>query len=92
MEKHMFEKPYHFEGQEYTEIELDLDGLTGADMEAAQREFASKGNFTVMHTMDLAYLAILASMAAKKPREFITKLPAKEYNKITTKVQNFLLG
>lgn len=87
-----FAKPFSFEGQEYESIKLDLESLTGEDMIAAEREFTAGGNFTAMTEMNKQYLSIIAAKAAKLPNEFMRRLPAKEFSKVTVLVQNFLLG
>ena len=38
--KYILSKEYEFEGQKYTEIELNLDVLTGKDVSAVKREWA----------------------------------------------------
>lgn len=42
--KYILSKEYEFEGQKYTEIELNLDVLTGKDVSAVKREWARAGN------------------------------------------------
>jgi hypothetical protein len=90
--QHIFAKPYTFEGTEYSEVEIDLDGLTGADLSVAKREWAAPGNFSPIPSTDMDFCASVAARAAKKPLEFFTGLPAKEYAKITQAVSNFLLA
>lgn len=92
METLTLNKPYSFEGADYTEIVLDLDGLTGEDMLQAEREFSAGKEFAPVPVMNSAYIAIVAAKAAKKPAEFIKRLPAKEFSKVIVTVQNFLLG
>lgn len=89
--KFTFSKPYTFEGQEYTEIDCDLEGLTGKDVSAAKRDWSSQGNFSAVITADLEFCSYVAAKAAKLPIEFFEGLPAKDYCRISTAVSNFLL-
>lgn len=91
----VFTKPFLFEGKEYPSLEFDLDSLSGEDIEAAEVQFFAKNPQIAAQTplkeVSKGYLAILAAKAAKVPVELIRKLPAKEYSKVTIKVQAFLL-
>lgn len=89
--KVIFSEPYNFEGEEYTEIELDLNKLTGTDLIAAETEVRMLGDQTITLEYSRLYLASVASKAIKKPIEFITKLPAKDFTEVTLRVQDFLL-
>ncbi len=90
--KHQFAKVYKFEDKDYTEIEFDLDALTGRDISAAKKEFAAMGNFSPLPSTDSDFCAVLLARAAKLPLEFFTGLPAREYCSLTQKVSNFLMG
>lgn len=90
--KHIFTKPYNFEGKEYTELELELDSLTGRDVSSVKRQWAGEGNFSAMPSTDSDFCIMIAAKAAKKPVEFFYSLPAKEYAKLAQAVSNFLLG
>lgn len=90
--KHEFQKPYTFEDKEYTEINLDLDGLTGRDISEAKKVWTSEGGFAVIPAVDSDFCAAVAARAAKLPLEFFLGLPAKEYTKITQAVSNFLIA
>ena len=90
--KYEFSKPFTFEGKEYKEIELDYDGLDGSDVEAVltQIEIAVRRNpkgFPVSSTWKF-----YAARAGKLPVEFFTKLPAKEYLKLSRMTNSFLEG
>lgn len=88
--KHKFAKPYKFDDIEFTEIELDLDALTGKDISSAKRVWAMAGNFSPMPSADMDFCAALAAQASKQPIEFFEQLPAREFNKVTQMVSNFL--
>lgn len=91
-----FKKPFQFEGETHKGIALNLDGLTGADIEQAEVTFTNlnpqMAAQTPLKEMNKGFLAIIAARAAKKPIEFIKALPAAEYSKVTTKVQVFLMS
>ena len=82
--KYILSKEYEFEGQKYTEIELNLDVLTGKDVSA--------GNISPLVAVDTDFCVYLAAKAAKLPIEFMENLPAKDYCAIGQEVSNFLLG
>lgn len=85
-------KPHMFEGKEYAEIDMDLDGLTGNDIEDAQNILTIEKNATsALPEFSKAYCAHIASRAAKLPVEMIRSLPVFDYNKVTGAVQDFLL-
>ena len=91
MAKFKLSKPYTFEDVTYEEIEYDLESLTGEEMESVEQQMTTDGKFAPVPSVNQAYCARLGAIAAKKPPEFITKLPAKDYAKFTQEVSNFLL-
>ena len=87
-----FRNKFIFEGAEFESIDLNLDSLTGNDLEKAQELVAQdKKTGSSVPEFNKAYCAQVAALAAKQPVEFIRALPAKEYVRITLEVQNFLL-
>lgn len=93
--KVVFNKPFNFEGKEYKEIELNLESLTGHDLEKAESQFINMNpqmaTQTPLKEMSKGFQAIVAAMAAKQPIEFIRALPMNEYAKVTSRVMVFLL-
>lgn len=87
-------KPYKFEGQEYTEIDLTgLENLTAQDMISVNKILSrSSTGIDVMPEVSLEYACILASKAAKQPIEFFTGLPPKVAIKVKNRVMGFLFG
>lgn len=86
-------KSYHFEGKEYTEIDLSgLDNLTGKDMIAAQKVLDRNGSFSFLPEMSLQYACVLASRASKLPIEFFEGLHPREALRLKNKVTGFLYG
>jgi len=91
----VLKRPKQFDGKEYTEIHLDLESLSGEDIELAESQFITQNPqmaATVpVKEMSKGFLAIVAAKAAKVPVEMIKSLSASDYSKITMKVQVFLL-
>jgi len=89
-------KPVQFEGKEYKELVLDVDSLTGNDIELAENQFIAQNAQIAAQTplkdLSKGFQAILAARAAKVPVEMIKALPAKDYSKVTIVIQNFLLS
>ncbi|MCZ8520125.1 MULTISPECIES: phage tail assembly protein [Paenibacillus] len=86
-------KPYLFDGESHTEIKLNFDALTGEDLIACERQLnvLYPGTTIPMKEISKQYLAVVAAKAAGVPVEFMQKLPAKDFSKVTIRVQNFLL-
>ncbi|UHA74461.1 phage tail assembly protein [Paenibacillus sp. 481] len=86
-------RPFKFEGQEYTEVLLDLDSLTGDDMMLCERRVKESTTEQIhVYEMSKKYLAHVAACAARVPYEMVAAMPAKDFSKITVKVQGFLLS
>jgi hypothetical protein len=88
-----FKNSFNFEGTDYEGMEVNLDGLTGNDIEKAVESLATArrpiGN--TMPEFSKTFCAQVAAIAAKKPGEFIRGLPVREYVRVTIEAQNFLL-
>lgn len=89
--KHVFKKPVIFEGDEYKEITLDLESLTGKDIQEVSNEMLSQGISLGLAEVNKTFLAAMAAKSANLPTEFMDNLPAREFSSITVQVQNFLL-
>lgn len=87
----VFKKPFEFEGEKFTEITLDLDGLKGRDITETQRQYTAEGNFSAVPATDPEFCKRIAALAAGQTLEFFEELPAPDFVKVTTSVQNFLL-
>ena len=90
--KHIFNKPFTFEGQEYKELDLNLEALTGDDLISVERELTVTGTVVVTLQTSQAACLLIASNAAKVPSELIRALPLNEASKLAMSVQGFLLG
>lgn len=88
-------RPVNFEGQDYTKLTLDFEGLTGSDLEKAEMQFTvenPQNGLTMVKEMSKGYAAIVAAKAAKVPVELIRALSAPDYSKITMRTTLFLMG
>lgn len=83
-------KPINFEGEVITELNLDLDSLTGRDMIEAQKEIQSMD--VPIQEFNKEYLAVVAAKACGRPTDLIPLLGIKDFSTVTVQVQNFLLG
>ena len=60
-----FSKPYKFEGQTYSEIDLSgMDSLTAEDMIAAEKHLMRTGVFSPLPEMTVEYVQFIAARAA----------------------------
>lgn len=88
-------KPVEFDGVTYNEINLDLDGLTAGDMINVERQYnslAAENATTFSKELSKEYQLITAARAAKMPLEFFYLLSARDFTKVTVRVQNFFTG
>lgn len=89
-----FKKPYHFEGKEYTEIDLSgMEDLTGADMIAVNKIMPrASARLEIMPEVTVEYACYFAARATRLPVEFFMNLPTRESMKVKTRVMGFLFG
>lgn len=87
-----FGSPYSFEGTEYTEINIDVDALTGGDIANIKRQWVGEQNFAVLPAMDTEFCMMVAARASGQPLEFFREMPAKDYCKLTAEVSGFLIA
>ena len=86
-----FKKPFEFEGKTFDGLELDLDALTGQDLIDAEREASAIIGRPAVD-IDKTYQACIAAKASGTVVDMLIKLPAREFSKITSEVQLFLLA
>lgn len=91
MAKLTLRKPFALDGNEVTEIEYDLEALTGNDIEHAISSLGKKGIVVTLVETDQRYHAMLFSIAAGMSYEDVNRLPAKDFSKATTAVRDFFL-
>ena len=84
----VFSKPYEFEGETYTEIDLSgCDELTGNDAAKAEKILAARGDNSLFPETSSSYAFVIASMGTGKPVEFFSGLPLKDSAKIKNRVR-----
>lgn len=88
-----FGKPYRFEGEVYTEVDLSgIEDITAADMIAAQKVMSKGGTVEVLPEMSMQYACVIAARVAQKPIEFFTGLPARDAIRLKNIVTGFIFG
>lgn len=88
-----FRKPYKFEGQEYTEVDLSaMENMTAADLCAVGRIMTKLGIVNPVAEMTVDYAIYMAARASGKPVEFFKGLPPKESIALKNMVTGFLYG
>jgi len=81
-----------FDGVEYSELDLELDELTGKDLISATKEAKALGDQASVVEFSKIYQAVVAAKAAKVPVDLVLQLKARDFTEITLRVQNFLIG
>lgn len=93
MEKIKLDKPFAFEGKEYTEIDLSgLEKMTVQDAIDTQKATAGEGGAALLLSANMAFAMRLAASAANEPVEFFKLLPMKAANQVKTAVMNAMNG
>lgn len=85
-------RPIDFEGERITEIKLDLEGLTGADLISVEREASPAVQVNVAKELTKEYQILVAARASKRPKELFLQLSAKDFTRVTLVVQNFFVA
>jgi len=86
-------RPLKVNDKELTEIVLDLEKLTGEDVEACLLEASeATGRPVAVKQVDTGFHAQLAAVASGVPVERLRALSAPDYIRVTTAVQGFLLA
>lgn len=89
--KILLSKPYVFEGEEYTEIDMQgLHELKAKDLSEVDKIFVARGNNIALSGLNHDYAMIVAHRVAGKPIEFFEGLPAKDATALKTMVIDFL--
>lgn len=88
-----FKKPYSFEGETYTEVDLSgLEDLSAADLCKVGKMVKKTDGVDPIAEMSLPYAIFMAARVTGKPLEFFQQLPAREAVKLKTLVAGFLYG
>ena len=89
------EKQYNTTASEkldYSNLEKQLETLTGYDFEAAENEERMAGNPIADITLATGFLARLAAKAMGVPVSRVKEMRANDYKTVTATVSNFLFG
>ena len=87
------DKPFTFEGQTYTEVDLSaMEDMTAADLCAVGKIMTRLGIVNPVAEMTVDYAIYMAARASGKPVEFFQGLPTKEGIKLKNMVTGFLYG
>lgn len=88
-----FRKPYRFEGQDYTEVDLSgMEDMNAADLCAVAKLANRDAGVTPIIEMTMPYAMYMAARASHKPVEFFQGLPMPEAVKLKNMVTGFLYG
>lgn len=88
-----FKKPYSFEGETYTEVDLSgLEDLSAADLCKVGKMVKKIDGVDPIAEMSLPYAIFMAARVTGKPIEFFQQLPAREAIKLKNLVAGFLYG
>ena len=88
-----FQKPYSFEGETYTEVDLSgLEDLSAADLCKVGKMVKKIDGVDPIAEMSLPYAIYMAARVTGKPLEFFQQLPAREAIKLKNLVAGFLYG
>ena len=88
-----FSKPYTFEGQTYTEVDLaGMENLTTRDMTDAEKHLAKNSQVSPIPEMTMEYACYIAMRSTEFPIEFFRGLPVKDAIKLKNRVTNFFYG
>lgn len=95
-EQYQFLRPYKFEdGPEHTALYFPLFRMTGEDILAAEEAASILGVLpegTRPLELSKRFQAILAARIAKVKPEYIFRLPARDFTRITVMVEHFLFS
>lgn len=87
------QKPYVFEGQEYTELDLSgFANLKGSQLFEAEQRYLSVRQSPVGMEYTLGFAFSLGSIVMDKPIEFFSNMPATDVNTFRNWVTCFLQG
>lgn len=88
-----FKKPYSFEGETYTEVDLSgLENISAADLCKVGKMVKKIDGVDPIAEMSLPYAIYMAARVTGKPIEFFQQLPAREAIKLKNLVAGFLYG
>ncbi len=91
--KHKLSRPYNYEGMEFTELDVNLESLTTADYEKAEREFKALNQSLIVQMIEseTGFVKIVLCKAIGKTHDFLDNLPIADFAKLKVVTQGFLL-
>ena len=81
-------KPLKYKDSELSQIDLELDKLTGQDLIDIESGFTARGQNVQLFSQ--GYFAAIAAKSAHLPVEVIKSLPVKDFMRVTNQVIFFL--
>ncbi len=96
--KFTFAKPFKFEGQEYTELDVNYEDMSAQDVITYQKKYKNllkgkeqylSGNLLAL-TGDTDFIIFILAGITSMPLEFFKALPYKEFSKMYTDLAGFL--
>lgn len=91
MTKVKLTKPLKIAGKEVTEVELDVEALSGRDLTLAERESRAMGDNAASMFVSMNFQAIVAAKLLKVPVDDILDLPTADFKKLVVPVMRFFL-
>ena len=85
-------KPLKHKGEYLNELDIPLENLTGSDLIEVETQMQKSGKFALMPDYSKIYQIRVAARAARIPVEVLEGLSASDFTKVTSGVQNFLMG
>ena len=86
-----FEKPYKFEGKEYTEIDLSgIEKMTVSDLIDIQKELMSEAASSFVMETTASFTQVMATKASGKPVELFKLMPRGKIKQVQTAILKYL--
>ena len=85
-------KPIMVDGVEKTELEYDLDSLSGDDVKQAVNDLQNAGIMPTIVELDINYHAAIFAKATGLDFVDMSRLSARDYTKATALVRDFFLA
>ncbi len=92
--KYEFKSPYTFDGETFTDLEVPLEGMTGAQFLEVKKSYVKSdpGANPVTMVFDQSFVVYLCAKLCKQKLEFFEGLPVADFVGLCTKVSGFLLS
>ena len=86
-----FEKPYKFEGKEYTEIDLSgIEKMTVSDLIDIQKELMSEAASSFVMETTASFAQVMATKASGTPVELFKLMPRGKIKQVQTAILKYL--